>query len=169
MSLSPFDSFQSRFVTYLLNLPRISANCYQSHLAYYIHVVDKKGVKTKTNFPAISKQQCTRYRREVTRRVNSYMPAPHTGVLISPQHDQVGNKLQRPNSKFCKPLQKKKINGCPSNQVSEAAVTSASEEKWRPFNCFFNRVGLRTYQHPCNKTTVPYNSYQFLMCRLWNV
>jgi len=24
MSLSPFDSFQSRFVTYLLNFPRIS-------------------------------------------------------------------------------------------------------------------------------------------------
>jgi len=26
MSLSPFDSFQSRFVTYLLNFPRISKN-----------------------------------------------------------------------------------------------------------------------------------------------
>jgi len=24
-------------------------------------------------------------------------------------------------------------------------------EKWRPFNCFFSRVGLRTYQHPCLK------------------
>ena len=28
-------------------------------------------------------------------------------------------------------------------------MTSASDEKWRPFNCFFSRVGLRTYQHPC--------------------
>ena len=25
-------------------------------------------------------------------------------------------------------------------------MTSASDEKWRPFNCFFSRVGLRTYQ-----------------------
>ena len=43
---------------------------------------------------------------------------------------------------------KKKSEGCPSNQVSAAAITSASDEKWRPFNCFFIRVGLRTYQHP---------------------
>ena len=28
-------------------------------------------------------------------------------------------------------------------------MTSASDEKWRPFNYFFSRVGLRTYQHPC--------------------
>jgi len=28
-------------------------------------------------------------------------------------------------------------------------MTSASEEKWRPLICFFSRVGLRTYQHPC--------------------
>jgi len=27
-----------------------------------------------------------------------------TGVLISPQPDQEGNKLQRPNSNLCKPL-----------------------------------------------------------------
>ena len=27
--------------------------------------------------------------------------------------------------------------GCPSNQVSAAAMTSASDEKWRPFNFFF--------------------------------
>ena len=30
-------------------------------------------------------------------------------------------------------------------------MTSASYEKWRPFNCFFIRVGLRTYQHPCGQ------------------
>ena len=39
-------------------------------------------------------------------------------------------------SNFCKPL-KRNSEGCPSNQVSAAAMTSASEEKWRPFNCFF--------------------------------
>ena len=27
-------------------------------------------------------------------------------------------------------------------------MTSALDEKWRPFNCFLSRVGLRTYQHP---------------------
>ena len=32
-----------------------------------------------------------------------------------------------------------------------AAMTSASDEKWRPFSCFFSRDGLRTYQHPCTK------------------
>jgi hypothetical protein len=31
-----------------------------------------------------------------------------TGVLISPYPDQEGNKLQRPNSNFCKPLKRKK-------------------------------------------------------------
>jgi len=33
--------------------------------------------------------------------------------------------------------QKKSSEACPSNQVSAAAITSASDEKWRPFNCFF--------------------------------
>ena len=45
---------------------------------------------------------------------------------------------------------KKNSEVCPSNQVSAAAMTSASDEKWRPFNCFLSRVGLSTYQHPCN-------------------
>ena len=43
-------------------------------------------------------------------------------------------------SNFCKPL-KKKSEGCPSNQVSAAAMTSPSDEKWRPFNCFFFNPG----------------------------
>jgi len=30
----------------------------------------------------------------------------------------------------------KKSEGCPSNQVSAAAMTSVSDEKWRHFNCF---------------------------------
>jgi hypothetical protein len=37
-------------------------------------------------------------------------------------------------SNFCKTLKKKS----PSNQVSTAVITSASDEKWRPFNCFFS-------------------------------
>jgi len=41
-------------------------------------------------------------------------------------------------SNFCKPLKKKNLEGCPSNQVSAAAMTSMSDEKWRPFNCFLS-------------------------------
>jgi len=72
-------------------------------------------------------------------------------VLISPYPDQEGNKLQRPNSNFCKPL-KRKFRNLSVQQVSAAAMTSASDEKWRPFNFFFSRVGLRTCQHPCKYT-----------------
>ena len=40
-------------------------------------------------------------------------------------------------SNFYKPL--KKNSECfPSNQVSAAAMTSASDEKWRPNNCYFS-------------------------------
>ena len=66
------------------------------------------------------------------------------------------NKLQRPNSGFIQHTpheaqntsqnvaltfashskKKKKSEDCPSNQVSAATMTSASDEKWRPFNCF---------------------------------
>ena len=70
-------------------------------------------------------------------------------VLISPQPNEERKKLQRPNSNICKPL-KKNSESCPSNQVSAETITSASDEKWRTFNCFFSRVGLRTYQHPSN-------------------
>ena len=28
-------------------------------------------------------------------------------------------------------------------------MTSASDEKWWSFNCFFSQVGLRTFQNPC--------------------
>ena len=41
-------------------------------------------------------------------------------------------------SNFCKPSKKKKNSERLSNQVSAAAMTSASDEKWRPFNCFFS-------------------------------
>jgi len=33
--------------------------------------------------------------------------------------------------------QKKKSEGCPSNLVSVAAMTSMMDEKWQTFNCFF--------------------------------
>ena len=46
------------------------------------------------------------------------------------------NTLQRPNSNFCKPL-KKNSESCPTNQISAAAMTSLSEEEWRPYSCFF--------------------------------
>jgi hypothetical protein len=35
MSLSPFDSFQSRFVTYLLNCPRIFILCLLFYFIYF--------------------------------------------------------------------------------------------------------------------------------------
>ena len=41
-------------------------------------------------------------------------------------------------SNFRKPLKNTKSEGCRSNQVSAAAMTSASDEKWRPFSCFFS-------------------------------
>ena len=55
----------------------------------------------------------------------------------------------------------KNSEGCPSNQVSAAAMT-ASDEKWRPFNCFLiqgtgdgptepdpeNRVGDQVTESP---------------------
>ena len=40
-------------------------------------------------------------------------------------------------SDFCKPPPKNSER-CPSKQISAAVMTSASEEKWRPFNCFFS-------------------------------
>jgi len=42
---------------------------------------------------------------------------------------------------------------CPSNQVSAAAMTSALDEKWRPFNCFSiqGTGGSPTGQDPENR------------------
>jgi len=49
----------------------------------------------------------------------------------------------------------KKSEGCPSNQVSVAEITSASDEQWRPFNWFFFPVqgtgGSPTGPDPENK------------------
>ena len=97
----------------------------------------------------------------VVDRASLYNPV-NTGVLISPKPDQEGSKLQKPNSKSCKPL-KNNFEGRPFNQVSAAAMTSASDEKWRPLNCF-SRVGLRTYQHPCNYNQL--GAQMFLICLL---
>jgi hypothetical protein len=69
-------------------------------------------------------------------------------VLISPYPDHEGNKLQRPNSNFCKPLK---------NNSKFVRPTSSSRRQWPPRRTkngdlsivFLSRVGLRTYQHPC--------------------
>jgi len=52
--------------------------------------------------------------------------------------------------------QKKEKNteGCPSNQVSAAVMTSASEEKWRPFNCFFQSSRAKDLSAPLYKLVV---------------
>ena len=63
---------------------------------------------------------------------------------------------------FASHSKKKKSEDCPINQVSAAAINSASDEKWRPLNCFFSRVGLRTYQHPC--IFMPVRIYNSCLC-----
>jgi len=52
-------------------------------------------------------------------------------------------------SNYCKPLKKKNRKVVRPTR-SPRQQTSASDENWRPFNRFFSRMGLRTYQHPCN-------------------
>ena len=55
-------------------------------------------------------------------------------------------------SKFCKPL--KKSERCPSNQVSATEMISASDEKWRNFNFFFQsteQVVIRRWPDPENR------------------
>ena len=95
-----------------------------------------------------------------------------TGCLISPQPEQEGNRLQRPNSGFIQhgphavqntsqPValtsashSKKNSDCCPSNQVSAAAMTSASDEIQRTFNCFFSvhgTGGSPTWPDPENR------------------
>ena len=52
------------------------------------------------------------------------------------------NTLLSPFSNFCKPL-KKNSESCPSNEVSEAAMTSASDEKWWPIFQSRKQVAVR--------------------------
>ena len=51
-------------------------------------------------------------------------------------------------------------------------MTSASDEKWRPFNCFFSRAGLRTYHHLCISSKfhdlVTTRSHTASICGLWS-
>ena len=51
-------------------------------------------------------------------------------------------------SNFCKAL-KKNSEGFPSNQVSATAMTSASDEKLRPFNCFSSPKWREFPSAPC--------------------
>ena len=64
-------------------------------------------------------------------------------------------------SNFCKPL-KTNSEGCPSNQVFVAAMTSASENKWRYFNCFLvqGTGGSPTGQDPENRVGDQYTGSQ---------
>ena len=85
----------------------------------------------------------------IVRRTTEWMTIdaiPGCWYVLSPTTKETNYSDQTLN--VCKPL-KNNSEGCPSNQFSAAAMTSASDKKWRPFNCFFSRVGLRTYQHPC--------------------
>ena len=61
----------------------------------------------------------------------------------------------------------------PSNQVSAAAMTPASDEKWRPFNCFFQSGGAKDLSAPLYYYTVSMNVGQniglcpYLPCEMW--
>ena len=74
---------------------------------------------------------------------------------------------------FCKPLKKKYSESCPSNQVSAAAVTFASDEKWRLFNCFFQSGRAKDLSAPlstniCNIFVLRFCAkcaIQFCLCR----
>ena len=59
-----------------------------------------------------------------------------TGMLVSPSPTRKETSYSDQTQNFCKPL-KKYSEVCPSNQVSATAITSTSDKKWRPFNCFF--------------------------------
>jgi len=58
MSLSPFDSFQSRFVTYLLNRPRTSKTIISIETAHsnmaLVCVVSTSGPKCQNLLPVLS-------------------------------------------------------------------------------------------------------------------
>jgi ribosomal protein L37E len=83
-----------------------------------------------------------------------------TGVLISPSPDQEGNKLQRPNSNFCKPLKKKKIRRLSVQPGLRGSNDLRVGRKMATFQLFFSQVGLRTYQHPCIGD-------RLVVCSLW--
>ena len=51
---------------------------------------------------------------------------------------------------------------CPSNQVSTAAMTSASDEKWRPFNCYFQSGRTKNLPAPLYKFFSKHFSWKWL-------
>ena len=85
-------------------------------------------------------------------------PRPHKIAVLVTSHFTfyrgADKSLARPGSKqvtatkpFYKPI-KNNSEFCPSNQISAAAMTSASAQKMTTFQLlFFSLVGLRTYQH----------------------
>ena len=80
-------------------------------------------------------------------RVWLHYTSPGCWQAFSPTRKETSYSDQTLNLQVTQ--KKKNSEVCPFNQVSAAVMTSASDEKWRPFTCFFSRVGLRTYQHPC--------------------
>jgi hypothetical protein len=64
-----------------------------------------------------------------------------TGVLISPYHDEEGNKLQRPNSKSCKPIKKKKFRRFSVQPNLRGSNDPRVGRKMATFQLFFS-VGL---------------------------
>ena len=80
----------------------------------------------------------------------------NTGVLISPQPDQEGNKLQRPNPNFCKPL-KKIQNVVRPTRSPRQQLPPRLKKNGDLSIVFFSRVRLKTYQHPV---------YQLITCSI---
>ena len=61
-----------------------------------------------------------------------------------------GRKLARATKIELSQATQKNSENCPSNHFSAAAMTSASDEKWRPFNCFFSPGRAKDLSAPHN-------------------
>ena len=60
---------------------------------------------------------------------------------------------------------KNKSEGCQSNQVSAAAMTSASDEKWRPFNGFFQSGRAKDSSEPLyHKNRLAVSQVRMVQC-----
>ena len=59
---------------------------------------------------------------------------------------------------FASHSKKKKLEVCPPKQVSAAAMTSASDEKWRPFHCLFQSGRAKDLSAPLYPVII-YHSY----------
>ena len=89
----------------------------------------KQTNKTDLNFPfhTVTLQQSVNHSTDV------FLGGGGADKFLSPTRKEKTYSDQSNSSKLLKNISE----GCPSNQVYAAAMTSASDEKWRPFNCFF--------------------------------